>query len=220
MEQFNSAGCCYFGTIPQLVSIQQALYQAVKGADPNALVISPTVTGTWVGGAATYNTFLADGGGAWFDIAGIHGYVDQYGETIVTSISQFRAVLQANNLSAVPIIDTEGSWQPNTLGDDTLQIAFTMKTLALEYWMGVSRKVWYAFDTDPTQGPGYLVSPVHTSTLTNAGTAFVTTSGWLTGATIADYFQLNDGTIWYGDLTRSGGIINPALSGSIRSQKV
>src|SRR5665647_1464209 len=171
-EGFNEFVDGFSGTTAQLVAIQQAMYQAVKAADPNAIILSPTVSGIAYGGAVFYNSFLAAGGGQWFDIAAMHGYVDHHGETLVTAVSQLRTVLNANGLSNVTIIDTEGAWQDNTseVISDTLQIAFTIKAFVLEYWLGVSRKVWYAYDNNQNVGTFYTQA---TGNLTDAGTAYI-----------------------------------------------
>jgi hypothetical protein len=199
-NEFNSSRSIYSGTIDQLVAIQKAMYQAVKAADPNAIVLSPTVTGLWVGGTKPYSAFLRAGGTQWFDVAAFHGYVDSYGETIVKAVSDFRDVLNSNGLSNIQIFDTEGAWQPDTLADDTQKIAFLMKAFVLEYWLGVSRKVWYAYDS---ANVGMLYNNL-TGKLTDAGKAYIQISKWLTGASLTGSFNNEDASIWYGDLVRPG----------------
>ena len=71
----------------------------------------------------------------------------------------------------------------------------------MEYWLGVSRKIWYAYDS-VNVGTFYVQG---TGNLTDAGTAYIQVASWLTGASLNGQFQLTNGAIWYGDLTRSGG---------------
>jgi hypothetical protein len=199
-NEFNSSRSIYSGTIDQLVAIQKAMYQAVKVADPNAIVLSPTVTGLWVGGTKPYNAFLRAGGAQWFDVAAFHGYVDSYGETLVKAVSDLRNVLDSNGLSNIPIFDTEGAWQPDTLADDTLKTAFVIKAFVLEYWLGVTRKIWYAYDS---ANVGMLYNNL-TGKVTNAGKAYIQVTQWLTGASLNGPFNIDSGSIWYGDLARPG----------------
>ncbi len=200
-EGWNEFNGSFGGTDNELVAIQQAMYQAVKAADPTATVLSYTITGIFFGSMTFWNNVTNAGGKNWFDVVAFHSYGDDTGESVVVTAGKVRQAMVDTGVSSKPLIDTEGSWQPDGLTDATKQLAVAMKQLILEYWMGVSRKVWYAVDGADV---GHLMDPQFSLTVTQAGTGFVTASSWLTGAAIADSFKIL-GSLWYGDLTRAGG---------------
>ena len=91
-----------------------------------------------------------------------------------------RAVMSANGVGSLPLLDTESSWGENSnLPAAADQVAFLARHLILEQSSGVTTSVWYAYDGGDW-GPLWT----KTSGLNDAGEAYGQVARWLTGATL------------------------------------
>ena len=100
-NEYNASSSIFSGSTSGLVALQKVLYETVHQLSPTSLVLSPTYTG--LGGQPMTN-FLKAGGGAYFDIAAMHGYVDVNGESIIQSFNNFKNAL----LRVVPATSPSG----------------------------------------------------------------------------------------------------------------
>ncbi len=185
-NEYNASSSIFSGSTSNLVALQKALYETVHQLSPTSLVLSPTYTG--LGGQPMTN-FLQAGGGAYFDIAAMHGYVDANGESIIQSFNNFKNALVAGGAGNKPIWDTEWSWWPDNPPPQDVQAAFLSTSLILQSALGVQREVYYAYDS-----LDHGIYNQTTGALTQAGVAFQTTTEWLLGATMVAGCQVSGTT--------------------------
>jgi hypothetical protein len=206
------------GTMPELVVIQNDVYNTIKSICPTCTVHTP-VTGVAGGGsdcsnsgAGTFslNNFVnamtaANGPGNYhFDVVDLHFYPYPAGTMPETGIIQNQvanAICGMSNLgiSSKPLWNTEFSWGINsTLSSTTNQAAFVARAAALLWSKGVARSYWYAYDNSQW---GTLSSG---SSLTAAGVAYEQVYAWLKGATLKSPCAAN-GTVYTCGLTESNG---------------
>jgi hypothetical protein len=185
-NEYNASSSIFSGSTSNLVALQKVLYETVHQLSPTSLVLSPTYTG--LGGQPMTN-FLNAGGGAYFDIAAMHGYVDVNGESIIQSFNNFKNALVAGGAGNKPIWDTEWSWWPDNPPPQDVQAAFLSTSLILQSALGVQRELYYAYDSID-----HGIYNQTTGALTQAGVAFQTTTEWLLGATMVAGCQVSGTT--------------------------
>jgi hypothetical protein len=186
------------GIAPALaVQLQEVIYNTVHTLDPGALVLSPTVNSA--GADGTFAQFLADGGGNYFDIAAFHGYNNDTGEGLITTVQDFQSLLSQYGLTNKPIWDTEwGMEAPSVITNTTAQEAFVSIGLILQAALGVQTEIFYAYDNANS-----ALYDTATGQLTAAGVAYQQTEQWLTGATEPSGYQLN-GSVYTVQLIKNG----------------
>jgi len=137
----------YSGTIPQMVTLAQSAYQIIKSIDPNATVLTPSVS---IGGVLSSNpncgssicwlsAYLAAGGGAYADAVGFHGKAcdsntglcvmnniacppsaiqECAGAPLINQIADARTIMANNGMSEKPLINTEGGYTTEVATND------------------------------------------------------------------------------------------------------
>ncbi len=207
----------YCGDIPSMVAMAQHAYAIIKRIDPSATVLSPAATGET--GATWLNSFLAAGGLHTFDVVAFHGYGGTQAEQINKIVDDYRQVMSRNNLSALPLWDTECSWGENSIGDDAHRAAFLSKYFFLQWSRGVDRVLWYAYDGDPQWGR--LIDA--TGKLLPSGIAYGETYKWIVGATLTQPCAQDQSGTWTCSISRPGGyqaeiLWNSTVSASINAK--
>jgi hypothetical protein len=196
-EGINEYEANFTGSMTQLVTLQQILYQTVKQIDPSGIVLSPSAQDP-----AGYDIvpFLNAGGGAYFDVLSVHEYVDSSSggvELMAPWIEHFQTDLNNAGLGNKPIWTTEWGWG-NTFPDPNAQAAYASKALVLQAAVGVQRELFYAYDSDVNG-----VYNLATGMVSAAGVALQETEQWLLGATMPNGYQVN-GSVYSAPLTRGG----------------
>ena len=169
-------------------------HKIIKNVDPNAIIITPTVTGNYETqqecvttpqycGTTWLNSWLASGGSNYVDVIGVHGYTDSglTPERIQGAMYQVQAAMNQNGVGTLPLWDTESSWGENkTLPAQADQASWLARHILLEESIGVQRTFWYAYDTNTWGG-------LWTSTagLNTAGDAYQQVAKWLIGTTLS-----------------------------------
>ena len=189
----------YCGDIPSLVTLAQHAYAIIKKIDPSATVLSPSACGET--GADWLNSFLNAGGLHTFDVVVFHGYQGAQAEQINAVVDDFRSVMIRQNLSNLPLWDTECSWGNTDVGDDANRAAFVAKYFFLQWSKGVDRVIWYAYDGEPIWGR--LIDA--TGTLLPGGTAYGESYKWIIGATLTQPCAQEQSGTWTCSITRPGG---------------
>jgi hypothetical protein len=198
----------YCGDIPDMVAMAREASQVIKGIDPDALILSPGVTGG--PGPAWLSAFLSEGGAGSVDVIAFHGYWSANAEDVVNVISSYRSVMAANGVSEKPLWDTESSWAGfGNLATPSSphQVGFIAKDYLLHWSMGVSRFVWYAYDGGPIWG-GLRSSATSESP---AAKSYGETYRWMVGATLTSPCSANQSGIWTCTLSRPGGYLAEAV---------
>ena len=189
----------YCGDLPSLVVMAQHAYAIIKKIDPSATVLSPSASGG--AAAAWFSSFLTAGGLRTFDIVAFHGYAGVKAERINVVVADFRRVMSRNNLSALPLWDTECSWGNTDIGDNANRAAFLAKYFFLQWSKGVDRVLWYAYDANPEWGR--LINATGGSLL--SATAYGESYKWIVGATLTQPCAQDKNGAWTCSLSRSGG---------------
>jgi hypothetical protein len=189
----------YCGDIPSMVTMSQHAYAIIKQIDPSATVLSPAASGET--GATWLNSFLAAGGLHTFDVVAFHGYGGVQAEQINKIVDDYRQVMSSNNLSALPLWDTECSWaDSSSIGDDAHRAAFLSKYFFLQWSGGVDRVLWYAYDGTPQWGR--LIDA--TGKLLPSGIAYGESYKWIVGATLTQPCAQDQSGTWACAISRPG----------------
>lgn len=192
------------GTQAQMLTLCQGAYSALKAANPNAMMLSPSVVTDK--GPAYLQTYLAGGGAAITDAVNVHVYPlqnDSAPEQIWTSVGTYMSIASFYGIGSKPFIVDEGGW-----GDSTKTTIVSNRTKWSAIWpsmlasLGVSDALWYAYDASNGWGPLWNGS----AWLSQQGIAFREAQKWLTAAAFSS------------PITRAAltnGVRNPTGSGVI-----
>jgi len=225
----------YSGSISEMVLLAQSLYNIVKSTDPNAQVLTPSVS---VGGVLNSNpgcgssecwlaAYLAAGGGAYADGVDFHGKscpaanaicvqnsiscpttaIQQCGGApLITQIDDARTIMANNGLSSKPLIDTEGGYSDDE-GANQLYGASSDEQAAY-----VSR--FFIIQASEDIQIAVWFSWLSGNGLTGFGTpaaasendqAYQQTYDWLVGSTMNGPCSEDSASVWTCSLTMSGG---------------
>jgi hypothetical protein len=204
------------GTMAQLVTLQNDVYNAVKGIDATATVHTPVVGFSATpndcnnSDAGSYNVdnFLASNGTSNFDIVDVHMYAYPAGSAPENSgvwMANLKCTLNTHGIAAVPIWNTEFSWGLNTsLPNATDQVAYIARS-HLYYWSeGVARSYWYAYNNN-TWGTIF-----DGTSLNSAAVAYQQVYNWMVRATMTSPCALAN-RVWTCGLTLANGNIGQAV---------
>lgn len=211
-------------TVARLATIQRKAYQAIKAADPAALVLSPCFTSVFSGIDGTFGNgvgleqFLAASDGAtgtgkdWFDHCAYHFYCNDSAlrpTGIERMFRECRAALDAVGRSDAEIWGEEtGVIVPNlqtlAIADQVSLMRANMLTM---FAMGCTRGLWFSFD-DGSIGFG---SGSNRQALTDAWNQLNTD---LAGATIQSAYvrTFNQSTMEV-SITTNRGTVSQSISG-------
>jgi hypothetical protein len=192
------------GSVATLATMTQNAYPIIKAIDPSALVLSPSIIGA--SGLAWVTSFLALGTGPYFDVLSIHCYPwsppPQPPEFTVNMIAYVNYMMTVAGISK-PIWDTEFSNTYVVGPTAPVDPIFLSVNYIIGWPNGISRKLWYLYDSGITSPIGNLQGS--NQGLNVAGAAYRVVYSWLIGATwtSAPARQLG-----------SNGVRNPTMSGA------
>ena len=190
----------YCGDVSTMVELQRRVYDIIKASVPGAMVLTPSAVGGY--GPAWMSRFLAGGGGKYADIMAFHGYLapGYDAESIIATISKFKAVFAEHGQGAKPAWDTEAGWGENQwLPDPDLQASFLAKFYLLHWSAGVARFYWYAYDNGKWGTLWDDKNGLH-----KAGSAYREVHQWLLGATMTAPCAVKE-QLWTCNLVRDNG---------------
>ena len=206
-ELYNEPETFFTGTMANLVAQTRTMYNAIKAADPNALIVGLGMTypDRHFTSGGYMDQYWAAGGVKTLDAVSFHGYTHHNNdapESVNTFVPYVKAALVRNGISSnTPIWDTEGSWGNLTEAgwniDADQQIAWPARSYLLHWSNGVSRFYWYAWDGidwGALSGPNKRPHP--------AALAYQQVYNWMVGATLSTPCAAN-GTVWTCGLSRS-----------------
>jgi centrosomal CEP192-like protein/ASPM-SPD-2-Hydin domain-containing protein len=211
------------GTKAQLLTVAQHLYQVAKdpancgcangvcapngGANPNH-VLMPSISRITSSNLTWLDSYLA-GSGAQYpyaDVASFHGYGAANPEDIVAEVQSLNQILAKHGLSDLQLWNTEASWGSITpVGQQ--QASWLMRYHVALAATGVSRFVWYAYDSCSwgVLWVGYCDNPqMPNESVTDGGEAYAAIESWLSGANLPSCRQYQNG-LWACELQRAGG---------------
>jgi hypothetical protein len=185
----------YTGTIPQLAELSNRAYRIIKGIDPAATVVSPSCN------LNCLDSFLDRGGNKSIDVVGYHMSPDpQAPEAVVDIASRIYSIMAKHGVSGLPLWNDENSWGPHSVfTSDQQQAAYLARSYIVNWWIGVQRLYWYAWDND-----NYVALKLtdRNRTPTMAATAYQQTKTWMVGATMESC--KTNANIWICELDRMG----------------
>lgn len=182
----------YTGSLETMIELACIAHQEIKQIDPEAKLVSPSVTGEgrnpeWL------DRYLALGGGQYADVIGYHFYVPTRSpESMLPLIEEVRSIMRERGVAHKPLWNTESGWWienllPSTrLGaagadwrrlDQRMAAAYVSRALVLGWAAGVSRFYWYAWDNHDMglyDGMARRQKP--------AAEAYARTTAWMAGA--------------------------------------
>jgi hypothetical protein len=226
-EPWNEPNSYLFwvGTNAQMLSMAKEVYQIAKnpancgctngkcspggGANPNQVLLPPVAALTSAS-VSWLNDYLASAGSTpYADIAAFHGYVFSGfpPETIVSQIQSLKQVLDDNGLGNLQLWNTETSWGENANYTQQEQASWLMRSHMADVAAGVSRLVWYAYDScswGTLPVPTSSTSPCVSDKMAPAGVAYGTVESWLREANFTQCQEYFDG-LWACELQRGGG---------------
>lgn len=205
VEGYNEPNVTYPNSVSDLVSVQSAIYSAVKSYSASILVAAPPINSA--SSIGYLEEFLAAGGGAYFDILAYHAYpsggivsgVGTEPELVVGDIASLQAAMAAAGISK-PIWITEYSANGGSTPTAAQNATFLAITCLLAWSLGVARQYWYAYDNN--SGFGQLWTSG--GGLNAAGVAWQQMTKWLIGAFLTQQAQLF-GVVYTVGLARGGG---------------
>ena len=217
-EANNSGSSGYWsGTVAQMVTLSNGGQAALKAADPNCQVTSPSVAP--IGGHTYLQQYFAAGGSP-FDGIAVHFYwftslTDNRTPASILPeqnwmfLKYIIAAKNAAGYASSPIVCPEGGWL-NSSAVPVLdkQAAWASIWQAILLTNGVQYVCWYAYENgtfgDLTTDATQLLVGANSPALNAAGVAFKETMKWLLGATVVSPVARNAGT---------NGVRNPTFSG-------
>jgi Glycosyl hydrolase family 10 len=213
-EPYSTTFWC--GTLAQLVTLQNDVYDAVKSIDVTATVHTPVVGFSSVpndcnnsaGGTYGVYNFLASNGTSNFDIVDVHMYAYPAGSAPENSgvwMANLKCTLNTYGIGTIPIWNTEFSWGLNTyLPSASDQVAYVARS-HIYYWsLGIARSYWYAYNND-TWGTIF-----NGTSLNAAGVAYQEVYQWMVGATMTTPCTVASG-VWTCGFRLANGNIGEAV---------
>ena len=166
------------GTVAQQNTMALNAYAKIKLYNPNALVLSPA---TAPDGLDWMNTFLANGGGAYFDIYALHPYpwtTTPAPPEYVQNIMTYHNNLQKAYGYSKPIWATE--FAQDGVPDNTPNTpVYTSIAMMMPLSMGADRAIWYSFNADNQVGDLAGTN----QGLNTSGAAYRSITSWLLNST-------------------------------------
>lgn len=213
-EMWNEANIPSYwkGDPAMLVTMVDDAYRIIRGANANAAVLSPSVTGNYETqalcnpspsfcGSTWLDQWLALGGKNFIGGVAFHGYPvnGPQPEKVQGAVNLLESTMTNNGLGSLPLWDTESSWAANSGTAAADQPAWVARHLLLEESIGVQRTMWYSYDSADW---GTLWT---SAGLNSAGAAYQQVEQWIGGATVsAPCAQtVNDATTFVCGYTRS-----------------
>jgi hypothetical protein len=223
-ETWNEPMNLFFwnGSLAQMVRITEDLRTIAKGADPDAMIVSPGTgwlderpgNGKTAWNAMTWtDQYLAAGGSKYIDVLATHAYLkgncpsggwdlDQ----LEVRTDDIRKMMKKRGIPEMPLWATEGSWghmaktdKPTCTTDPDMQAAYVGQYYIAMWWAGYKRVFWYAWNDWDT---GNLVDK-ESYEPTLGGKAYGEIINWMVGATLKGCDKSSK--VWKCTFTRPDG---------------
>ncbi|HYH00987.1 MAG TPA: endo-1,4-beta-xylanase [Terriglobales bacterium] len=222
-ELWNEPHRTFNGTVSQMVTLTNRMYNIIRSIDPGATIVSPS------GNPSYMDQYWAAGGTRGIDVVSVHGYpfssVGGSGPAIPETLYSQRAqpiqsIMARFGLSGKPVWDTEGSWGNKafaaTIRNPDVQAAFVARFYLLHWSNGMSRAYWYAWDNNSW---GLLWTP--SSRELKPAKAYRQTYNWMVGATMRESCKWTGvsayDAVYTCTLTRPNGYLAQAVWNVARS---
>jgi hypothetical protein len=152
----------YNGTAAELAKLAIAARDAIKAADPQALVISPSFGVRHPNAPGWVRDFIRAGGGKAVDVWSVHMYPPRFQtpEAMVPLMNDVLGVLRQAGQAGKPIWDTELAYGLASGGEfirGDRAIGYVARGLIIDAGFGMSRAFWYSWE-DHSWGGLYVSS--------------------------------------------------------------
>jgi len=197
----------FVGSPQQMGELTRVASQAIRAADPGALVVSAGLSARTGGPIAEsyFRAYVGSGIASAVDVVGIHiyPYPGSGPESMVGLAQRFRAIADDAGLSSKPMWNTEIGYgrTPDYVISDSAAASLVLRTYLVLPAAGLSRNYWYKWDDRSFVGL-YLVQPDRRSP-TAAAYRIDEAQQWLAGA---DLDRCSDATgLWVCTLQHADG---------------
>lgn len=136
----------FSGNWDMLMTLARQARAVLQQEDPQARLWTPGFDGS----PEVLDDYLRRGGAAWTDAVSFHFYGSS-DTHVVPLVQRLRAVMVRHGLGDIPLIDSESSHGAPELNDGhrpdaTLSVAYTLRSLVLASWSGVTASYHHAWD--------------------------------------------------------------------------
>jgi hypothetical protein len=193
------------GTSSEMVQLTALASKTIKSIDPNAKIISPSLSGAAPAQLAYLKSMLDVGLGPSVDIFAAHFYVlGQTPEAILPEAQNMQALLTQYNQGSKPIFNTEFGWAaPTTFNNADDQSGYLMRSMLVGWGAGFGRFMWYAWDN--SNWVTVTMTLPDFKTPTPPAKAYVTLEGWTQGKEVSRCAPTTPATTWTCDITDLSG---------------
>jgi len=179
------------GTPAQLATMVADAAAIIRSMNPNAIIITPSVS-PWPNQQVFVQNFLAAAqGNVAFDVFGMHDYTwGGPAEKVVSEIAQVESFQAAVGMQNIPLWGVEGSDKEWSSFTQQQKNDFVARYLTLELNSGSQRHYWYSWNTSTVGG---LIG-------TSGATVYKVVSAWFKGRTptgcVKTWSQVNNGYMY------------------------
>ncbi|GAA0598820.1 hypothetical protein GCM10009416_41230 [Craurococcus roseus] len=180
------------GTPEHMVELTRIAKEEIIAANPQAIIVSPSVTPT--AGVSFLDRFLFLGGGQYIDALGYHNYYSITPETQLSFVQRLRFMTENYPGKSYQFWNTEGAPDCDHRSQDCKafeptdddKLSSVTRALLIMAAQGVDHYSFYAWDiNDLTFAP---LSDASYRSLTTTGEAYNRVLGWLSNAVVRDAF--------------------------------
>ena len=177
-----NARATYSGSPETMAELARTAYHVLKSVDPTVLVVSPSPTAA--AGVSWLGKYLNSEGCTASDIIGYHFYVTpSQPEAMIQLIDDVKKILRQHHCAGKPIWNTESGWAaPKNFSSEVEAAGYLMRTLVINWLMGIDRVYWYAWDNH--NWSTLATTNSDTNEASSAGLAYGVAERWLTGSVL------------------------------------
>jgi hypothetical protein len=184
----------WVGTAAQLEALYAVAYPIIHAANPNAIVIGPSVTNL---GLAFFDQFLQAGGGVYVDAFSFHGYYDSGTELLASYKYRMAETASAFGYNK-PIWNTEGAPTCNSQNQNCTTYnpsgnqlnSPPVRSFMIDAAQGLAGWSYYVFEDTPVWSA--LTTGAPFTTPTAMGAYYAAAINYLKGATVTDSYCYQD----------------------------
>jgi hypothetical protein len=188
-----NARATYSGSPEMMAELARTAYHVLKSVDPSVLVVSPSPTAA--PGVSWLGKYLNNEGCNASDIIGYHFYVTpSQPEAMIPLINEVKKMLQQHHCTGKPIWNTESGWAaPKNFSSEVEAAGYLMRTLVINWLMGIDRIYWYAWDNH--NWSTLATTSSNTGEASSVGLAYGVAERWL-GGSVLDWCSEQGTGVW------------------------
>jgi len=188
----------------EMATLTETAASAIRGADPDALVVSPGLSGRTAGSTQFFSAYTSTLSPDAIDVIGLHvyPYPGDGPESMIAMTAGFRTLADDAGLAEKPMWNTEIGYgrTPDQLFSGDTAAGLILRTYLVLPSIGLERNYWYMWDDRAFVGL-YLLG-ADKATPTESADAFVEAQRWLAGTGLLGCAAAE--TLWTCELLKDG----------------